>query len=66
MGETTGTDLNGIISKTESLFWNFYCIFGIYTQFFSFWKKDQLHSLNISEVIDPDRCGYFIARNLLF
>ena len=21
-------------------------------------KKDELHSLNISEVIDPDKCGY--------
>ena len=24
-----------------------------------FEKKDQLHSLNISEVINPDKCAYF-------
>ena len=29
-----------------------------------FQKKDQLHSLNISEVIDPEKCGYFNARKL--
>ena len=29
-------------------------------------KKDQLHSLNISEVIDLDKCGYFNARELAF
>ena len=27
-----------------------------------FEKKDQLHSSNISEVIDPKKCGYFNAR----
>ena len=31
-----------------------------------FERKDQLHSLNISEVIDPDKRGYFNARKLLF
>ena len=31
-----------------------------------FEKKAQLHSLNISEVIDPHNCGYFDARKLLF
>ena len=37
------------------------------TQIFAqFEKKDQLHSLNISEVIDPYKCGYFNARKLLF
>ena len=28
--------------------------------------KDQLHSLNILEVIDPEICGYSNARKLLF
>ena len=32
----------------------------------SFENKDQLHKLNISEVIDPEKCGYFNARKLLF
>ena len=31
-----------------------------------FEKKDQLQSLNISEVIDPDKCGYFNGPKLLF
>ena len=36
------------------------------TQNFShFEKKGQLHGLNISEVIDPDKCGYFNATKLL-
>ena len=34
--------------------------------FANFEKKDQLYSLNISEVIHPQKCGYFNARNLLF
>ena len=29
-------------------------------------KKDQLHSLNISEVIDSEECGYLNSRKLLF
>ena len=29
-------------------------------------NKDQLHSLNILEVIDSDKCGYFSARQLPF
>ena len=31
-----------------------------------FQEKDQLHSLNILEVIDSERCGYLNARKLLF
>ena len=29
-------------------------------------KNDQLHSLNILEVIDPKNCGYFIVHKVLF
>ena len=29
-------------------------------------KKDPLHRLNISEVIDPEKCSYFNALKLLF
>ena len=29
-------------------------------------KKDQLYNLNISEVLDLDKCDYFNARKLLF
>ena len=45
-------------SKTENIFSNFYYVFGISTRFFSFWKKNQLHSLNIWQLIHPDKCGY--------
>ena len=31
-----------------------------------FEKKDQLFSLNISEVSDSEKCGYLNARKLLF
>ena len=34
--------------------------------FAPFEKRDQLDSLNISEVIDPNKCGYFNVRKLLF
>ena len=30
-----------------------------------FERKDQLHSLNLFEFIDPENCGYFNVRNLL-
>ena len=36
------------------------------TQNFAYFKtKDQLHSLNISEVIDAAKCVYFSVRKLL-
>ena len=34
--------------------------------FAQFEKKGQFHSLNISKVIDSDKCGYFNVRKLLF
>ena len=37
------------------------------TQSFAYFvKKDQLQSLNYLELIDPDKCGYFNARKLMF
>ena len=33
--------------------------------FACFEKKDPLHSLNISAVVDPEKCGYFNARKLV-
>ena len=32
----------------------------------AFEKKDQLHILNISEVIDSEKCAYLTAQKLLF
>ena len=57
---------SAILSKAENIFWNFYWIFAIYTKVCGFWKKDQLHSLKISEVIHCGKCGYLNARKLLF
>ena len=54
-----------INSKRENIFWNFCCIFAIYTEVCVSWKKNQLHRLNISEVIDSEICRYFNARKLL-
>ena len=34
--------------------------------FANFEKKDQLQSLNISEVIESEKCGYLNARKHLF
>ena len=34
--------------------------------FAHFENKHQLHSLNILEVVDPDKCAYYNARKLLF
>ena len=34
--------------------------------FAHFEKKDQLHSLNIWEIIDSEKCGYLNTRKLLF
>ena len=31
-----------------------------------FLKKDQLHNVNILDVIESDKCGYLNARKLLF
>ena len=35
-------------------------------KFVHFEKKDQLHSLNTSKVIDSEKCGYLNARKLFF
>ena len=34
--------------------------------FAHFEKKDQVHSLNISQVIESEKCGYLNAWKLLF
>ena len=66
--EIAATCSNAIISKTKKILWNFYGPIAMYTKFCPFWKKkkDQLLSLNISEVIDFEKCGYLNAWKLLF
>ena len=38
----------------------------IYIKFWHFGEKPQLHSSNISKVIDSQKCGYLNARKLQF
>ena len=48
-------------SKKKKLI--FYCLFGIYIKFWTFWKKknNEPHSTGISEVIDFEKCAYLNA-----
>ena len=49
------------------MFSKFFIAFWQSTQnFVGFEEKDQLDSLNISDVFEPEKCGYFNARRLLF
>ena len=52
--------------KQRTFFQNFIACLQSAQNSVHFKKKGQLHRLNISEVIDPGKCGYFDARKLLF
>ena len=59
--------LSKLLSQKRTTFSPFFVAFLESRQnFVHFGKKDQLHSVNISEVIDPDKCGSFNASKLLF
>ena len=64
MTETLATGSNTIIFQTINIFSKFYCISEIYIKVWVFLKKDHLHSLNISEVIASQKCGYLNALKL--
>ena len=66
MGEITATDWNGIMSKRKNIFWFFIGVCESTKNFTHFEKKEQLQSLDISEVKYLEKCGYFNARKLLF
>ena len=51
--------------KRKTYLQNFIAFLESAQSFGYFEKKDQLHSLNISEFIDPEKCSYFNARKLL-
>ena len=54
-------------SQKRGIFSAIFIAFFESTQDFAhFQKNNQLHSLNISEGIDPDKCGYFNLPKLLF
>ena len=64
--EFTATDSNAIIWKTKTILPHFYCIFGIWIEFWTFWKKrNQPHILSIFEVTDPKRYVYINASYVL-
>ena len=56
-----------LLSQKRKTFSEIFIAFLESTQNFPhFQEKDQVHSLNILEVIDPDKCDYFNAGKLLF
>ena len=56
-----------LLSQKRRIFSEIFFAFSESTQNFPHLeKKDQLHSLNVLEVIDNGKCGYFRARKLLF
>ena len=65
--EKSQQQLQTLLSQNWRTFSAIFIAFFESTQNFThFEKKGQLPRLNISEVIDPDKCGYFNARKLLF
>ena len=52
--------------KRKTFSQNFIAFFESEQNFGNFEIKDQLHSINISEFIDHEKCSYFNAQKLLF
>ena len=57
-GEFTATSSNADISKAENFSSIVYCFNEIYVKFRVFWKKDQSHSLSITEIINSETSSY--------
>ena len=58
-GEFTASISNADISKTKNFFRILLCFNEIYVKFWVFWKKkDQSHSLSITEIIDCETGSY--------
>ena len=53
MGKLTATNSNAIIWKTESFLSIFYCIFGIYINFWIFWNKMSLIAQVFLNLLTP-------------
>ena len=66
MREIPATGSNAIISKTKNIFKNFIAFFQSTQNSAHFENEGQLHSFNILEVVDPDKCGYVNSRMPLF
>ena len=52
--------------KPKTFLQIFYCIFRIYIKFWTFWNRNEPHSLSISEVIDSERRAYLNASKVSF
>ena len=66
MREITTKDSNAISEKWRTFSGNFIPFSKSPQNFPHFETKDELHRLNILEVIDADKCSYFNAPKLLF
>ena len=65
--EKLSQHIQTVLYQKRRIFCQIFIAFSESTQVFAYFEtKDQLHSSNISEVIDPEKCGYFNARKLLF
>ena len=61
------TSSNADISETENLFSIFYCVSEIYVKFRVFFlKKDQSHSLSITEIINCETGSYLNVKKVFF
>ena len=65
-GEFIATISNADIYETENLFSVSYCISEIYVKFGVFWKKDQSHSLSITDIINSETGSYLIVQKAIF
>ena len=57
---------NENISETENFFRIFYCLSGIYVKFGVFSKKDQSHSLSITEISNCQTGSYLKVQKAIF
>ena len=65
--EKLAQQIQTILSQKQKKFcWIFIGFLQSAQTFPHFEEKDERHSLNISEVIDPDKYGYFNVYKLLF
>ena len=58
---------NAVISETENFFLTFSCVSEMYVKFGVFWKKkDQSHSLSITEIIKCETGSYLNVKKAIF
>ena len=60
------TSFKADISETEPFFWIFYYVSEIYVMFGKYKKKDQSHSLSVTETINFERDTYLSVQKCVF